>query len=227
MPISKPASRRKRSGKPQSKTVTPRSTSARAKPSRQAPPPPPSPSFWEKLSPERRLDVIGTVLAAAGMLILLGLISVNRSLLIGGAIFFLSQLFGWGVYLLPLGLLIFGLWLVFRKIERIPPLSLERAIGSLLLFLWVLTLLHSFASAPEEAEAVARTGRGGGYLGSIFFGLLWGGLGNAGALIAMLAWLMIALTMTLDISVQDLFRWLGPLFAKGKTPPFPEQGFCA
>ena len=36
---------------------------------------------------------------------------------------FISQIFGWGVYILPLGLLVFGLWLVFRKIERIPPLS--------------------------------------------------------------------------------------------------------
>jgi len=169
------------------------------------------PSFWERLSPERRLDVIGTVLAAAGTLIFLGLLSANRSILVGGVIRVLTQLFGTGIYVLPLGLIVFGLWLVFRKIERVPPLSLERAIGSGMLFLWLLTLLHAFVATPENAEAVAVTGKGGGYIGSLFMRLLWTSLGNAGAIVAMIAWLMISLAVTLDISVQDLFRWLGPL----------------
>ena len=49
-------------------------------------------------------------------------------------------------YILPLGLLVFGLWLVFRKIERIPPLSAERVVGSVILFLWLLTVLHSLVA---------------------------------------------------------------------------------
>jgi S-DNA-T family DNA segregation ATPase FtsK/SpoIIIE len=170
--------------------------------------------MWERLSPERRLDVLGTVLAAAGALILLGLISANRSRVVGGAIFFLSQLVGWGVYLLPLGLLGFGLWLVLRKIERIPALSLERSVGSGLLFLWLLTLLHAAAGPLENAESAALAGRGGGYFGGIFMRMIWAGLGSAGAYVAMTAWLIIGLALTLDISVQDLFRWLGPLGKK-------------
>jgi S-DNA-T family DNA segregation ATPase FtsK/SpoIIIE len=214
MPIKKPASPRKQSSRPQTKAVASRPAARTRKPPARPPERPPTLSFWERLSPERRLDVIGTILAAAGALIFLGLLSANRSILVGGAILFLSQLFGRGIYVLPLGLLVFGLWLVFRKIERIPLLSLERALGSLFLFLWLLTLLHAFAANPAEAEAVALTGRGGGYLGSVFHRLLWTSLGSAGALIAMLAWFMIALAMTLDISVQELFRWLGPLFNK-------------
>ena len=143
-------------------------------------------------------------------MILLGLISANRSALIGGLIFFLAQLFGWGLYVLPVGLIGFGLWLVFRKIERIPPLSIERAAGSVLLFVWLLTAVHATFATLDNATATALAGRGGGYVGSFFQRAIWSSLGGAGALVAMLAGLLIALTMALDISVQDLFRRIGP-----------------
>ncbi|HVN14394.1 MAG TPA: DNA translocase FtsK 4TM domain-containing protein, partial [Anaerolineales bacterium] len=197
-------------------------------------PPPPALSWWEQLSPERRLDVVGIILTAIGVLILLGLISANRSDLVGGTIFFLEQIFGWGTYVLPLGLLFFGLWLIFRKIERTPPLSLERAVGSVIFYLWLLTALHALVATPETAQSVAMNGDGGGYLGSLFQRILWFSLGSAGAIIALLAWLVIALTMTLDISVQDLFRWLGPLTARlrksiqrNASPTSPETATAA
>ena len=71
----------------------------------------------------------------------------------------LGQLLGWGVYVLPIGLIVFGLWLILRKIERIPPLSLERAVGSGLLFLWLLTVMHAIVAAPEAALAAAARWR--------------------------------------------------------------------
>ena len=234
MPLKKPASPPKKTGKPQGKILSSKGQT-RGKSSRKTlEPPPPALSWWDTLSPERRLDVIGITLSAIGALILLGLISAHRSVLIGGTIFFLSQIFGWGVYVLPLGLLVFGLWLVFRKIERIPPLSLERAVGSILLFLWLLTVLHAFVATIDTAQAVALAGAGGGYFGSLFQRLLWISLGGAGAMIALLGWFIIALAMTLDITVQELFRWLGPLIARlrsllGKAthPAAPETASVA
>jgi S-DNA-T family DNA segregation ATPase FtsK/SpoIIIE len=172
------------------------------------------PSWWESLSPERKLDVVGIMLAGIGAIILLGIISANRSAIIGGIIFFIQQIFGWGVYVLPIGLLIFGLWLVFRKIERIPPLTIERAIGSVILFLWLLTLLHAFVATAETAEAVALTGAGGGALGGLFQRILWAGLGAGGAFIALLAWMIIGIAVTLDKPVTELFFWLTPLWIK-------------
>ena len=174
-------------------------------------PPPPAFSWWESLSPERKLDVVGFALAFTGILIILGLASANRSAIVGGAIIFIKQIFGWGVYILPLGLLVFGLWLVFRKIERIPPLSLERAIGSIILYLWLLTILHSLVSTADTAEAVAVLGVGGGALGGLFQRMLWIWLGSAGAVIALTAWFIIGISVFLDKPVQDLFFWLAPL----------------
>ena len=174
---------------------------------------PPSVSFWDSLSPERKLDVVGVLLAIFGILILLTLFASSRSAFTSWFITRLGQLIGWGIYVLPIGLILFGLWLVLRKIERIPPLSLERAVGSVLLFLWLLTLLHAVIAQPEVAQVAAQDGAGGGYIGSLFERLLWFGLGPLGAIITLIAWLLIALTMILDMTLRDLFSWVGPVAA--------------
>lgn len=174
----------------------------------------PSPSYWERLSPERKLDVIGVLLAVSGILILLGLLASSPSALTGGIIRLLGQLIGWGLYFLPAGLILFGLWLILRKIERIPAPSTERTVGSILLFLWALTVMHSIIAAPEMASVAARDGAGGGYVGGLFERALWFGLGPLGLIVALLAWMLIALTMILDMRLHELFSWVGPLLQK-------------
>jgi S-DNA-T family DNA segregation ATPase FtsK/SpoIIIE len=217
MPLKKPTTPPKKTTKPAGRTLQSKKGEAsrgRSPKKQKSHTPQREPTWWESLSDERKLDVVGIVLAFIGIIILLGLISANRSPIIGGVITFLSQLFGWGLYILPLGLLVFGLWLVFRKIERIPPLTWERAVGSLLLFLWTLTILHSFAATADTAEAVALRGDGGGALGGLFQRGLWAGFGPGGAFIALLAWLVIGIAIALDKPVSDLFFWLAPMISK-------------
>jgi len=221
MPLLKPSTPPKKNTAPAGKTFPSKKGSAshskpapKNQPQPYVPPAPPARAltFWDQLSAERKLDAVGIVLAFLGVIIILGLVSANRSALIGGAIFFISQIFGWGVYVLPLGLLFFGLWLVFRKIERIPPLSIERIIGSGILFLWLLTVLHSSVATAETAEMIALTGRGGGALGGLFQRMLGFGLGSGGSFVALAAWLIIGIAVLLDKPVKDLFFWLAPLF---------------
>ena len=216
MPLLKPSTPPKKNKKPAGNIFSPKKGGLpRNKPApHKTPPAEREPSWWETLSAERKLDVVGIILAFAGIVIFLGMISANRSAIIRGTIFFLSQILGWGVYILPLGLLIFGLWLVFRKIEHIPALTLERTVGSLILFLWLLTVLHSLVATAESAEAVALTGAGGGALGGLFQRILWAGLGGSGSLVALLAWLIIGIAVTLDKPVPELFLWLAPLTVK-------------
>ncbi len=216
MPLLKPSTPPKKTATPAGKTFPPKKGDPpHGKPASKGkhhqPPPPPALSFWDQLSAERKLDVVGIILAFIGIVIILGLASANRSDIIKGTIGFISQIFGWGVYILPLGLLVFGLWLVFRKIERIPPLSLERVVGSVILFLWLLTVLHTFVATAETAEMVALTGAGGGALGGLFQRILWFGLGGGGSFVALLAWLIIGIAVLLDKPVKDLFFWLMPL----------------
>jgi S-DNA-T family DNA segregation ATPase FtsK/SpoIIIE len=206
MPGRKPKSPTK--SKSKGKKTSSKST---ARSSKKGKPPPRTSTFWESLSIDRRLDIIGVVLALIGLLTLLSLISAERSALTGGLIHFLGQVFGWGVFILPAGLIVIGVWLILRNIERVPTFSIERVTGVILLYLWLLTLMHAAVAPPELAEQAALEGTGGGYIGSLFERALWPGFGAGGALIAMLAWLLIGLALTLDVPIRDLFKWVAPL----------------
>ncbi len=176
--------------------------------------------------------MLGVILALTGILILLTLLASSRSVFTAGLIRFLGQLVGWGMYILPLGLIVFGMWLVLRKIERIPPLSVERTVGILLIYVWLLTVMHALIAEPQMAQVAARDGAGGGYIGSVFERILWFGFGAGGAAIVLLAWMVIALVMTLDITVQDLIgrslAWPVRLQAKIRpAAPRPAPGASA
>jgi len=221
MPLLKSSTPPKKSSKPADKVLPPKKKGDAQPASRPAPkhkpqheaPPPPSQSLWDKLSPERKLDVLGGILVLAGILMVAGLVLSKRSDPVAGVFFFLSQVFGWGVFILPIGLLVFGVWLIIRKIERIPPLATERVAGSLILFLWLLTAMHFSVSTDETAEMVGLEGRGGGTLGGVFLRFLWFAFGEAGVFIALLAGLVIGIAVFLDKPVKDLFFWWTPLAA--------------
>jgi len=192
---------------------------AAPKKGRGQPPPPPQPepalpSWWETLSPERKLDVVGAIMALVGLLTILILFSAERSALTGSVVHALSQTLGWGIYVLPVGLIIMGLWLIFRRIEKLPPLHLERATGIILFFFWLLAVMHAIVAAPEFADRAALDGAGGGYFGSFFEKILFNSLGAGGAWVALIAWLIITITMIFDVSVEDLFRWVNPVVMK-------------
>jgi S-DNA-T family DNA segregation ATPase FtsK/SpoIIIE len=218
MPLKTPSSAAKSTGKPKGKTVTSSSgksktPAAKAKSAAHALPEPVRVSWWSSLSPERKLDVVGAVMSVLGILILLILFSAQKSVLTGSMIHVFQQMFGWGVYILPVALVLMGLWLILRRIEKLPPLSLERATGILLFFLWLLTLMHSIIPL-ETADQAILLGIGGGYIGNLFARVLLNGFGGAGSIVILFAWLVITIVMIFDISVADLFRWVNPLFLK-------------
>jgi S-DNA-T family DNA segregation ATPase FtsK/SpoIIIE len=157
--------------------------------------------------------VVGAVMAVAGILSVLVLFSAQRSALTGSMLGIFRWMLGWGMYILPVGLIVMGLWLIFRRIEKLPRLSLERATGIILLFLWLLTLMHSLIPLETGEQAVLE-GIGGGYVGSLLARIFLNSFGNAGTAIGLLAWLVITVTMIFDISVEDLFRWVPPLAAQ-------------
>ncbi len=162
------------------------------------------------LSLDRKLDLLGVFLAFVGLLTLLSLLSPQRSSITGAWISFLTRVTGWGAFLLPILLIALGLWLVFRSFERLPRLSAERLTGGLLLYLNLLSWLHLFAGGEME---LASLGKGGGYIGGFLLRILTSSVGLAGAMIVLLAWLMIAVVFTFDLSIPELMRRLQPLFS--------------
>ena len=168
----------------------------------------------EGLSLDRKLDILGVVLTLVGFLTLLSFLSPVNSNLIGAWVSGLGKTFGWGKYIFPLALMLSGLWLVLRNFERIPQFAVERVLGIILLFINILAILHlSVISTTEEsAISLAQAGKGGGYLGAAIVGVLQTILGMGGAVIALIAWLLIALALTLDVTVIDMVRWIPPIF---------------
>jgi len=196
-------------GKDKSKPTSQRKKSAHHDPE----PAPVQISWWDALSDERKLDVVGAIMAVVGLATVLIMISAQQSVVTSSVLRLLSQTVGWGIYVLALGLIVMGLWLILRRIEKLPPLSLERATGLVLFFLWLLAFLHFVVADPEMAEQAALMGAGGGYIGSLFERAMFNSLGAGGSAVALLAWLIITVTMIFDVSVQDLFRWINPIFA--------------
>ena len=178
---------------------------------------------------------------------MLSLLSAKNSALTGGILAFFRRLFGAGIYVFPIVMLVGGLWLILRNFERVPQLTLPRATGFTLLFLNFITWLQ-FIWAVWIAPGVnpydlAKLGRGGGYLGAFFYSFLVRILGVGGTAIALVAWLLVALVLAFDISVLDLFTRIASWF-RGlenrimalltgsrasrqngqETPAFPEVG---
>ncbi|HSL28188.1 MAG TPA: DNA translocase FtsK 4TM domain-containing protein [Anaerolineales bacterium] len=243
MPLKTPASS-KSGGKPRGKTGSPshgkakgKSPSSKGGTPRLAQPEPVSGSWWDSLTPERRLDVVGAIMAVVGILTALILFSAQRSALTGSMMRLLGQMFGWGIYILPVALIVMGVWLILRRIEKLPPLSLERGTGIFVFFLWLLAVLHSatlMLIPVGDVTQIVLEGRGGGYIGDLFARVLFNGFGAWGAIIALLAWLLISIIMIFDITVGDLFRWVNPLalrirtslarlFTRRESPFMPER----
>ena len=166
---------------------------------------------WNSISNERKLDILGIFLALVGFLTILSLLTSQRGTVTNWWIQSISQVAGWGTFVLPLALLVVGIWLVLRNIEKLPLLSAERITGIILLYLNLLSWLHLFSNGGWET---AKVGQGGGYVGAFFEISLIAGLGRAGAVIVMSAWLLIALGLTLDLSIPDIFRKLEPIVGK-------------
>ena len=81
--------------------------------------------------------------------------------------------------------------------------SLERLLGIIFLYLNVLAWMHWFDGGGWDT---AKIGSGGGYVGAVFERLFVVALGDWGAFVVLLAWTLIALAFTFDVSIPDLFR---------------------
>ncbi len=169
-------------------------------------------NFWQQISVNRRLDFFGTMLALLGIFTFLSLASITRSIFTDTWVIFLTRSFGWGKWVFPLGLVLIGIWLVARNQESIPHISIERITGIFLLFLWLLAILQIFTEDLEHNVRFSDGRIGGGYLGALFMRVFIDNLGGLGATIAFLAWLLIALTMVLDMSIHEFFSKISPPF---------------
>lgn len=113
-----------RGGKKSGAMMPPSAPAPQAAPAPEAPPPP------KGLSLDQKLDIVGILLILGGILILLALFSPANSSITAPVLKLLSQLFGFGKYLVPVGLIILGLWIVLRHFgDKLPRIAPERVMG--------------------------------------------------------------------------------------------------
>ncbi|MFN2216875.1 MAG: DNA translocase FtsK, partial [Anaerolineales bacterium] len=161
------------------------------------------------ISPERKIDLLGLGIALIGMLSLLSLFNQDTVGFWGQLNGYLNSWFGWGKLLLPIGLIVIGIWLIARNVDFLPDISIERIIGIFLLFINLLVVFQGFS--------LLTGGLGGGKSGSLIYSALTNSLGTAGTVILVIALLLISLALTLDLSVRELFQWISPLLEKIRT----------
>ena len=156
-------------------------------------------------------EIAGLVLIGIAIVTVLSLLSSNHGTLTTGWLQFLRRAFGWGAYILPVGLGIVGFWLFLRGFGRTIPIALETVVGATFLFLGGLGLLHYPAMDPQ---AVANAGRGGGYAGWWISGGLIRALGDLGAILVLLTIIAIGFIALFSISLTRVTQGLLALWQK-------------
>ena len=163
------------------------------------------------ISAEKKLDIVGIVLALVGLLTLISLLTSQTGTITLWWTSALGKVMGWGKIALPLGLIIVGGWMLLRNAENMPGLTGERILGVILLFVNLLAWLHVFTKGDLVS---ASLGGGGGFIGAWVKKILVDTLGAPGMIIILVAWLIISLVLVFDISVSDMARWLSKITQK-------------
>jgi S-DNA-T family DNA segregation ATPase FtsK/SpoIIIE len=160
-----------------------------------------------QLTLDQQLDILGVLLAVAGGIILLTMLPGQNSPLTGALLRILQGAVGWGVYPVPFGLIAIGVWLLVRHFgDRLPRVPPERVLGLLLVWLAALPSLHFLAALyyTDPPDTIAAAGLGGGYAGLAMQQMLVATLDQAGAVVALVAWWIIALALAFGTSVAAL-----------------------
>ncbi len=134
-----------------------------------------------------RVEATGVVLITLAMFSVASLL-VPEGVLTRAWLGLLRTVFGWGLLAVPLALAALGLWLLLRKFQtRLPHVRPAQVVGSVVLYLGLLILLHAGLFPPNRAESMqlAEQGRGGGLLGAVMLSGLLGALGVAGTVVIM------------------------------------------
>ena len=163
------------------------------------------------LSPERKLDILGISLTVLGLLLLISFITSQEGNITGAIVVLLYRIAGFGAFLFPLVCLVIGVWLIFRNEDRLPMISTGKLVGVILLFFNLLTWIHLLTGGGWD---LAQAGGGGGYIGALFENLIVRAVGQMGAFVILIGWLLMAVALTVDTAIPDLLRGIKHVFTK-------------
>lgn len=176
------------------------------------------------LTLDQKIDFIGGLMAVIGILSLVAFFARNNGPVTAWAAQTIGKIAGWGGFIIPVGLTIGGLYLVFRSFEHLPHLSGGRALGVILLYLDVLGWMSYIKGG---GLTTARAGLGGGFIGALIDGMLGTSLGSAGEAVVLVAWAIVSILFIVDVPLPALVAWIAgrqrKVAAVQKTIPYPRE----
>jgi DNA segregation ATPase FtsK/SpoIIIE, S-DNA-T family len=157
-----------------------------------------------QLTLDQKIDIVGVVLIALGGLTLLSMLSSRQADITGKWISFLRDTFGLGFFVIPIVLLLLGLWLLLRSFEKTPRLTREQIAGLILLFVVALMSLAFF-------DRVAAGSIGTGLLGGLVKAI-----GESGSVVLLIVGWIIAAVLLFDVTPSEIATKIAGAFRRAK-----------
>lgn len=178
------------------------------------------------LTTDQKLNFIGGLMIIVGLLSFVALFARKNGALTNWVAITTAKIAGLGGFIIPVGLIVLGVYLVMRKMDKLPHISGGRTAGIVLLYLNILTWFHFFEGGGMVS---AKAGKGGGVIGAAIDLLLLDTLGGAGEVVFLVAWFLVALIFLADVSLPELVSRLTRIFQRSpaktyqtaKVRPFP------
>ncbi len=167
------------------------------------------------LTRRQQADILAGVLALAGLVLGLLLLSSSNSAPAQWLVTGLAQLVGWGKYLVPVALLGTAVLLVAPHFSEVQPqVQAERASGAVMLFFGLLALSHFVQFVPEvRSWELAGAGSAGGYVGAWLAIILAERVGQLGSAVVLLGWLLVAAFMVSGATAAQAWQRVRAVFA--------------
>lgn len=173
------------------------------------------------LSLDTRIDIVGVMLVAIGLLTGLSLLPANHNAAITLWLDLLRWAFGWGIYGLPIALVGLGVWLLIRRFEADPTIHWFRFVGLFFLFITSLTALAAIAGDSVLSET--STGPGG-LVGVAMARALLGLLGTWGTWVIVVALTIVGTILLLDLSLAEMRQAVAGWRQSLHGPALPGRG---
>jgi len=155
---------------------------------------------------EYKSDLIAILLILVGLFTLLSMFSPNQGLIGSAWVSLLGQGFGWGSFAVPVAFMVVGAWMVLQRVSKnAPHVESERILGVVMLYIGVLVMLQSIFGEVDfpTGELQARWHGAGGAMGAILLSLVYVTLGVGGAWVALIAWLLVSVTLTAGLTLPE------------------------
>ena len=161
-------------------------------------------TWWEQLranlKPFQR-EILGLLVLALAAITILGLFSITSGVLSNWWARLLRRVFGWGAYLVAVGLAAAGISLLLSNLGQELTAGWKIIIGLEIIFVAGLALVHLLSSfSQDNLWRLAESGGGGGFVGWAISNLLIEALGWPIALLILLTILSLGIAMAFDPS---------------------------